>query len=341
VPTARPSKDLSPGCIPLLRLLSDAKFHSGEQLAAALGCSRGSVWNRVREVERLGLGVRSVRGHGYCLGEPLDLIDRGALDALLAAERPVKFRVDVLDQCASTNSQLLERAMNGASHASVIACEHQSGGRGRRGAQWVSAVGGSLAFSLLWRFQQGAGGLSGLSLAVAVAVARALESLGAGPVGVKWPNDILLGERKLGGILIEMSGDYLGPSAAVIGVGLNVRLPEAALRSIKTLRGAPAADLSSMGLAPSRTVLLARLLGSMAGVLRAFEKEGFAPLRKEWLAHHAWQGRKVALKVADRSIAQGEAVGVGDDGALLLRSGRGVERFHAGELSLSLSSGRA
>jgi BirA family biotin operon repressor/biotin-[acetyl-CoA-carboxylase] ligase len=329
VPFATPHPD----CFRLLRLLADARIHSGEALARSLGVTRGSIHNRIKEVEGLGVPLTRARGHGYGLAAPLDLIDREALAALLASA-PVAFHLDVLDTCASTNSLLLERAAQGAAHASVIACEHQSAGRGRRGASWVSAIGGSLAFSLLWRFPQGAAGLSGLSLAVAVAVARALESIGAAPVGVKWPNDILLDGRKLGGILIEMSGDYLGPSAVVIGVGINVRLPD----GLKGEIGIPSADLASVGEPPSRSVLLARLLLSMAGVLEAFGTNGFAPLRGEWLAHHAWQGRRVALKVSDKRVAEGEAVGVAEDGALLLRSDRGVERFHAGELSLRLSA---
>jgi BirA family biotin operon repressor/biotin-[acetyl-CoA-carboxylase] ligase len=310
-------------------MLADGRFHSGEKLASRLGCSRASVWNRAREVESLGLALARVRGRGYCLAEPLDLIDRDALATLLARLR-WPLRVEVLDRCASTNTLLLERALNGAAHASAIACEHQTAGRGRRGAAWISTIGGSLAFSLLWRFQKGAGALSGLSLAVAVGAARALEPIAAGPIGVKWPNDLLLGEGKLGGILIEMSGDYLGPSAAVIGVGLNVSLNGGARRSVAV----PAADLAGEGLPPSRTLLLARVLEKIAGVLEQFEQEGFAPFRSEWLARHAWQGKRVELKLADRHVAEGKVVGVDEEGALLLRSRRGLARFHAGELSL-------
>jgi BirA family biotin operon repressor/biotin-[acetyl-CoA-carboxylase] ligase len=321
--------NVSTDCFRLLRMLADARVHSGEKLAAGLGCSRASVSRRMREIERLGFQVATLRGRGYRLDGPLDLLDRDALGSLLA-RLPCRFRAEVLDQCASTNSLMLVRSLNGASHASVLACEHQTAGRGRRGAQWVSTIGGSLVFSLLWRFRQGVGELSGLSLAVAVAVARALESQGAAGVGVKWPNDILLGGHKLGGILIEMTGDHLGPSAAVIGIGLNVRLPQAARRRID----ARVSDLADARLAPSRTVLLAKLLEELAATLERFQRDGFAPFRKAWLARHAWQGRRVALTVSERRVAQGEAVGVAEDGALLLRSSRGVERFLAGELSL-------
>lgn len=310
-------------------MLADARIHSGRSLATQLGCSRAGLSRRLREAHRLGPCIESVRGRGYRLQEPLDLIDPGGLSALLAP-LPWPFRVDVLDECPSTSTLLLERAHNGAAHASVLVCERQTAGRGRRGAEWISALGGSLTFSLLWRFRRAASELPGLSLAVAVGAARAIEALGFGPVLLKWPNDLLFADAKLGGILIETGGDPAGPCVAVIGLGLNVRLSEAA----RTAIAVPAAHLAHCETPPSRTILLVRLLEQLAEVLETFENAGFAALREDWLQRHAWQGRRVALKVADRQVAEGEAVGIAEDGALLLRSERGLEHFHAGELSL-------
>ncbi|HYU69330.1 MAG TPA: biotin--[acetyl-CoA-carboxylase] ligase [Burkholderiales bacterium] len=237
----------------------------------------------------------------------------------------------MLDECPSTNSVLAQRAAAGAPHGTVLVCEHQSAGRGRRGHSWVCAVGGSLAFSVLWRFPRGAGALGGLSLAVAVGAAKALERLGTHGVGVKWPNDLYCGGRKLGGILIESSGDILGPSTVIVGVGINVRLGTQTRERI----GGPATDIASHSEAlPSRTAVLVESLGSIAGVLARFSREGFAPFRKEWLQRHAWQGRRVALLQAGRRVAEGKVVGVAEDGALMLASVEGIERFHSGELSL-------
>jgi BirA family biotin operon repressor/biotin-[acetyl-CoA-carboxylase] ligase len=261
---------------------------------------------------------------------PLDPLDAAALVSRAARLSP-PLRVEVLDECASTSSVLLERAARGGGHACVIACEHQTAGRGRRGSAWVSARGGSLAFSLLWRFDAGPAALSGLSLAVAVMAVRALEREGVAGVQVKWPNDLVHADRKLGGILVEASGETAGPSVAVIGLGLNVRLdPETRERV-----GQPVADLAEC--APtlaSRTELLAALLESLASGLSQFSREGFAPFRDEWVRRHAWQGRSVALTISGRRVAEGEAVGIAEDGALVLRSPGGVERFHSGELSL-------
>ena len=258
-------------------------------------------------------------------------------DARLLAERVGRgfpgLRLEVLEECSSTNTVLAERAKAGAAHGTLLLCEHQSAGRGRRGNAWVSEAGGSVTFSVLWRFPQGAGALAALSLAVAVGAATALEKLGVRGVGVKWPNDLLGDGRKLGGILIETSGNAAGPTVAVVGVGVNLRLSASARRRI----GAPVADIA-VGCAtiPSRTAVAAELAVSVASALERFSREGFAPFRQPWLELHAWQGRRVVLSRDDQAVARGEAMGIAEDGALELVSERGIERFRTGELSLSL-----
>jgi BirA family biotin operon repressor/biotin-[acetyl-CoA-carboxylase] ligase len=314
----------------LLRILADGRFHSGERLGRVLGLSRAGIWNLIRRVEALGLRVFKVRGRGYRLAESLDLFESPALVARSKRIAP-ELCVEVLDQCPSTNTVLAQRAAAGAPHGTVLVCEHQSAGRGRRGNSWISEVGGSLAFSILWRFPRGAGALGGLSLAVAVGAAKALERLGTEGVGVKWPNDLYCAGRKIGGILIESSGDILGPSTAIVGVGINVRLGARARKRI----GGPATDIASHSeTAPSRTAVLVESLESIAAVLARFSREGFAPFRREWLQRHAWQGRRVALLQAGRRVAEGKVVGVAEDGALMLASVEGIRRFHSGELSL-------
>lgn len=320
----------------LLRLLADGRFHSGEVLAAELGCTRGAVWYRMRGVEALGLRLFKVRGKGYRLAEPIDLIDGDALTAQLAQRAPA-LSLELVDECPSTNSMLMQR-VGAVPSGRVLACEHQSAGRGRRGNRWTSGVGASLTFSLAWRFNAGTAALSGLSLAVAVAVAEALESCGVGGVSVKWPNDLLHGGRKFGGILIEVSGDPQGASAAVIGIGLNVRLPAELAGGIER----PVTDIATIFAAngsqdvplPTRTMLLVALLERLAAALPRYEREGFAAFRDGWLARHAHGGRQVSIVQGERTLTEGEAVGVAEDGALLVRSVRGVERIHSGEVSL-------
>ena len=314
----------------LLRILADGRFHSGERLGRVLGLSRAGVWNLIRRIEALGLRVFKVRGRGYRLAEALDLFELDVLAARLKKISP-ELHVEVLDECPSTNTLLAQREAAGAAHGTVLVCEHQSAGRGRRGHSWVSVVGGSLAFSILWRFPRGTAALGGLSLAVAVGAAKALERLGTHGVRVKWPNDLYCDGRKLGGILIESSGDILGPSAVIVGVGINVRL---GIQTRKRIGGRATDIASHSDSVPSRTVLFVESLESVAGVLARFSREGFAPFREEWLQRHAWQGRRVALLQAGRRVAEGKVVGVAEDGALMLASVEGIERFHSGELSL-------
>jgi BirA family transcriptional regulator, biotin operon repressor / biotin---[acetyl-CoA-carboxylase] ligase len=314
----------------LLRLLSDANLHSGPALARELGATLAAVRLALRELEELGFVLRRQPGRGYRLAEAYEFLDAAAVRAQLGA-RARDFQLELLDTCASTNTLLLERARAGAPSGSAIACELQSAGRGRRGNRWQSGLGGGLTFSLLWRFRQGAAGLAGLSLAAGVAVARALASLDIEGVQLKWPNDLLHAGRKLGGILIELQGDAAGPSAAVIGIGVNLRLRSAMRDAIAQ----PVTDLATIARqVPQRNHLLAAILIELEQVLEQFAERGFAPLREEWVSRHAHQGRLVTLSSGEGKSTVGRATGVAEDGALLLETARGLERCVSGELSL-------
>lgn len=256
--------------------------------------------------------------------EPLDA---GLVVAALAA--PARFSLEILDSCVSSNTLLLERAQRGAPSGSVVACERQTAGRGRRGRAWLSAPGASLTFSLLWRLAEGTPPV-GLSLASGVAVARALEGLGAAGIGLKWPNDILFEEAKLGGILVETLRAEDG-HAAVIGIGLNLRLPP----DIAAAVAAPAAALeAALPVLPSPSRLLAALLDSLALMLDEFVRSGFAGAREEWLARNVHEGRRVAVLAEGAAAVEGRCAGVDADGALLLESGGGLRRILSGEVSL-------
>ena len=314
----------------VLKRLADGDFHSGEALARRLDVSRASVWNAVRDLEATGIEIYKVHGRGYRLPYPVTLLDRAAVERHLGANAG-RFALDVRYTVDSTNSRLLERAAAGAPGGTVLAAEWQSGGRGRLGRAWHAGVGEALTFSLLWRSARGAGALSGLTLAVGVAIARALAAAGAGSVALKWPNDVLWRGAKLAGVLTELQGDALGPTAVVIGVGINVRLSEATRARI----GQAAADLeTACGVAPDRNRLLAGVLDELDCLLEAFGRAGFASLRDEWQRRHAQQGRRVTLTLPDGTRRSGRARGVAEDGALLLETRSGTQRFHSGEISL-------
>lgn len=317
----------------VLKQLAGGEFRSGEGLAAHIGVSRGSVWNAVRELEDAGLEIYRVRGRGYRLREPVSLLDADEVRGRLSARSQVT--VEIVPSVPSTNTLALERARRNASSGSVVVTEWQTAGRGRLGRAWHAPLAGALAFSLVWRSAQGAAFLSGLSLAVGIAMVRALTAQGVPNVQLKWPNDVVWRDRKLAGILIEMQGDAWGPTCAVIGVGLNVRLPVSLVRLIDQA----VVDVeTAAGRSVDRNALLAAMLVELETVLERFETEGFDPLRAEWQRLHAWQDRKVAITLPDGRVESGIARGVDRDGALLVAARGTVRRYHSAEVSLRLAS---
>ena len=314
-----------------LRRLADGRFHSGEDMARALGRSRATLSEALKKAPELGVELFSVPGKGYRLAEPIEFLDREAIAQRLRTDDP-RVRLEIVDEIDSTSTQLLARAASGAPSGTCLAAEWQNCGRGRRGRSWVSTLGGSLTFSLLWRFERGAGHLGGLSLAIGAAVARALTECGVERVQVKWPNDVVVDFRKLAGILVETSGEIQGPSVAVVGVGVNYRLGDRVLERIDQ----PVTDVSQCAPAlPSRSALLARLLGSLARELDAFEQRGFAASRDTWRSLHAYQGRRVRVLPPRDPAFDAEVVDVAPDGALVVaRADGSTVSLSSAEISL-------
>lgn len=328
----------------LLHILADGEFHSGEILARQLCVSRASVFNALADVAEYGVELQRIRGRGYRLARPWQRLEHAEIAHWLG-DAAAQFDIEILPQAASSNTLLLQRAGQGAANAdapagSVLAVELQTAGRGRLGRAWRSGLGSTLTFSLLWRFDCGLNALSGLSLAVGVAIARALDKLGAQEVRLKWPNDILIAPgkpgdqfkpgdwRKLGGVLIEAQGDMLGPSAVVIGIGLNYSLPENLADRIDQPAGALNEICRDM---PTRNRLLAAVLRELDGALRQFAQQGFAAFSDEWERYHVHQGQPVQLRLADGSVASGIARGVGENGELRLETAQGIRQFNSGE----------
>ncbi len=320
-----------------LRALADGAFHSGEDIARTLGVTRSAVWYGIREITGAGFAIEKVRGRGYRLGQAVSLLEVARVRQRLGTAADV-LALEICDTVDSTNTQLMLRATQGARSGLALAAEAQTAGRGRRGRVWQSGIGSTLTFSLLWRFAQGARELAGLSLAVGLALARVLRTAGAHDAQLKWPNDVVLPGGKLAGILIEMQGDVLGPSAAVIGIGINVRADLRVLAAVDQ----PVADLeTATGVAIDRNTLLALLLAELAAVLELFAAGGFAPLREEWQALHAHQNQQVRLALPDGRAVTGRVRGVTDDGVLLLETENGITRHHSGEVSLRAAPAEA
>ncbi|MNM93243.1 Bifunctional ligase/repressor BirA [compost metagenome] len=308
----------------LLKLLGDGRFHSGEELGLALGVSRSAIWKRLQSLEsELGISVQSVRGKGYRLAEPLSLID----PQIVAAPWPL----DVLFAVDSTNAEVMRRLEAGASTPFAVLAERQTAGRGRRGRVWVSPFGANLYCTLGISVRGGAKELEGLSLVVGLAVARAIQSMGVDGVGLKWPNDILLGGRKLAGILLELTGDPADLCWVAIGIGINVNM-----------RVADAIDqpwtslYQASGSMVDRNRLLIALNKELDWHLSRHREEGFAASRAEWESLHIWQGRQVSLSTAANKVV-GRALGIDEQGALRLEVDGVERRYSGGELSLRLS----
>jgi BirA family biotin operon repressor/biotin-[acetyl-CoA-carboxylase] ligase len=320
----------------LLQLLSDGRFHSGETLGSVLGVSRAAVWKQVRQLEAVGLRVHSVRGKGHRLAEPLELLDQGqVLGALEPEARHRLADLEVFPDLGSTSDHLRQHALSGAPGGTVCLAERQTAGRGRRGRTWVSPFGSNLYLSLLWELPGDLSTLSGLSLAAGVGLLRALHGLGFANVGLKWPNDLVAGGRKLGGVLVEIVGEPAGPCRIVLGVGVNVHMPADQTAQIDQAW----TDLHRLGAGRfvSRNRLAAEVLNRLVEVLTVFEQEGFAAFQDEWMEHDQLSGHEVQLE-AGRNQWRGRACGVDPSGALLLDTATGIESFAAGELSLRAQS---
>lgn len=197
----------------LLRLLADGRLHSGAVLAERLDMTRAAVCKAVRRLsDQLGLEITSGRGRGYRLITPIELLDAQRIGETLAATgRAPPVRLEIHQRIDSTNRHLMREAAHGAPSGTVCLAERQTAGQGRHGRCWVSPFGANLYLSILWRYPCGPAGLSGLSLAAGAVVADALRQLGVQGLVLKWPNDLLWGGRKLGGILLEVSGEAQGP----------------------------------------------------------------------------------------------------------------------------------
>jgi BirA family biotin operon repressor/biotin-[acetyl-CoA-carboxylase] ligase len=294
------------------------------------------VHNAIRAAQETGFRVHAVHGRGYRLAVPVSWLDA---DRLHHEFNQRGIRLQYFDQIASTNAQMLDWAARDATERApqraLVCTEWQSQGRGRRGRDWHTDLGSGLMFSFLWRSTRPAAQLSGLSLAVGVALVEGLREFGLVGARVKWPNDIQVAGAKLAGVLIELASDkltsdVLAPSTAVIGIGINVSGGEALSQRV----GQPVADLSTYLGYVDRNALLLRLVSTLDAALTRFEREGFAAFHAAWHACHAHQHQPVCLQLGHGEAITGVALGVDAQGALQVETASGIQTFHSGEVSL-------
>lgn len=309
---------------------------SGDALARESGQTRAAVWKRIEALRDAGIAIDAAPGRGYALAQPLDLLDADAIRAGLAPDAAHELAaLEVAWTIDSTSSELLRRPVPEAGTAALLA-ERQTGGRGRRGRTWASPLAAHLYLSAARGFGGGLARLGGLSLAAGVAAAEALHALGFDAVRLKWPNDLVVvdgdGLRKLGGLLVEGGGEVAGPARAVVGIGLNVRMPPSAAAQIDQ----PWTDLAQLAVdaLPARSAIAAAVLSHLLPALARFDADGLAPFLPRLAALDALAGRRVRLH-GEAAGFDGLALGVAADGGLRVRGDDGVERrVHAGEVSV-------
>ena len=326
------------GRIELLRLLADGALHSGEELAAKLSISRAAVWKRLQQFEEWGIAVEARPGSGYQLESPMDLLDAAAIRALLPPAATEKLRVlEVHESLDSTSDRLLAAGDLPPGRFDACLAEFQSAGRGRRGRRWVAPFGSGLCLSVSWSFRESPATLGALSLAAGVAALRALSRLGYSGLALKWPNDIVHAHRKLGGLLLQMRSEASGPAYVVAGLGLNLRMPPSARKSLSRLPDAtPVTDLAAACVdgMPARCTVAARVATEMLRGFAGFAESGFESFASDWARFDSLRDAPVTVHRPDGRI-QGIARGADAEGALRVeRAGGGIDRVHAGDVSL-------
>lgn len=314
----------------LIELLADGQLHSGTGLAARLGVTRTAVWKQLRRLEAIGVEVESVRGKGYRLAEPLDLLSRDRiLNGLRATDTPLPELI-LESVVESTNSVLMAHEGSADGPRACLA-EQQLQGRGRRGREWVSPFARNLYMSIGLETDAGPAAVQGVTLLAGLGAVEALEAMGVTGLGIKWPNDIWLNGRKVAGILTELQGSAQDELRLVIGMGLNVYMA-----GDDIVIDQPWTSLARESQLPEggRNRLAAGLID---GILRSVGDLRSAPgpaFQSRWAEYDVLRGRQVSVRGSD---CRGVGDGIDDAGQLRLRTpDQGVTLLNAGEVSLEV-----
>ena len=319
----------------VLQLLADGECHSGEAVAVQLGITRAAVWKLVSSLREIGVPIESHARLGYHLAHDVQLYDAVRLTSLLnSTHRQQVQRIDVLLTVDSTNQYVSDHPAIENKHAVLCVAEVQTAGRGRRGRNWLAPFGSGICMSLGYLFNDVPNGFSALTLVVGVALIRALHAIGVTEAKLKWPNDVVINGRKLAGVLTEMRGESAGPTHVVIGVGCNLRIPEATRTQLATTQQG-VTDLHELlgDKLPDRNVLVAQFTAQLLDCLAQFSREGFAAFLQEWQRYDALRNAEVNVLHGVQAML-GVARGVSEDGGLLIETPQGIQRFTSAEVSL-------
>ncbi|KAA3665615.1 bifunctional biotin--[acetyl-CoA-carboxylase] ligase/biotin operon repressor BirA [Pectobacterium carotovorum] len=307
----------------LIKILSDGEFYSGELLGEMMGMSRAAINKHIQTIRDWGIDIFTVTGKGYSLPAPMQLLD----EEVILKHLP-EGGVTVLPVVDSTNQYILER-LDTLSSGDACLAEYQQSGRGRRGRQWFSPFGANLYLSLYWRLEQGPAAAVGVSLVIGIVMAEVLHKLGADGVRVKWPNDLYLKDRKLAGILVELTGKTGDAANLVIGAGINLQMREPAPDTINQ----GWINLQEAGIEINRNTLASTLISELRSALAVFELQGLEPFIPRWEKLDNYFNRPIRLIIGNREI-HGIDRGIDRQGALLLENDGLIMPYIGGEISL-------
>jgi BirA family biotin operon repressor/biotin-[acetyl-CoA-carboxylase] ligase len=324
----------------LIHYLSEGQFVSGQWLGEQMGVSRAAISNHMASLVEMGLDIYSVTGKGYKLSEPLTLLDEKNIQRKLF-ELGQNNKVEVHNIIDSTNSYLLRRLPNQNHNLQVCLAEYQDSGRGRRGRKWISPFGSHIYMSMYWFLEQGMAAAMGLSVVSALAVSAAIKDLYQIDVQLKWPNDIYFDGVKLAGILIDLEGQALEPCHCVIGIGLNISMPQKSAEQVdqpwtdlqdvinKNIANAKDKNLDFI----DRDELAATLITNLSLRLLQHQTEGLTTMVNEWAKHDFYYNKPVRLITGTRE-KKGICRGINSQGALLLEVEGQIHPVYGGEVSL-------
>lgn len=316
--------------IRVIELLADGEFHSGQKIGAEIGVSRTAISQYIKGIQALGLDVFRITGKGYKLSQAIELLDLAHINSELQGSSPAPIKLERI--VTSTNDLMRERLQHGVTFTAgeVLLAEAQTAGRGRRGKQWYSPFATNLYLSMYWPLTQGMSAAMGLSIVIGTVLAEAIHSVGVTDVALKWPNDVLVRNKKLAGILIDLEGQAIDEAHAIIGVGVNLSMPDWLATPIDQAW----TDLQSeLNVKLNRNVWVADLIARLRDALAVFEQQGLEPFIKRWLEFDDLFDRNVTLTMGQKAL-HGVAQGIAADGALCVEIDGELKHFHAGEVSL-------
>lgn len=299
----------------VITLLASGESRSGQEIGSKLNITRSAVWKIMHKLAELGIPLERHQGKGYQFKQPLDMFNRERILQMLAPETQQQLAsIQIEDTVSSTNTALFNQLKKGCKSGSILLAEHQTAGRGRQGKKWHAPYASNIYMSIYWHFNKDPTELAGLSLALAIAIVDALKNQGVDGLEVKWPNDIYHHNKKMAGILVDMTAESNGSTDVIIGIGVNVTMPEPTTTQLDQ----PWTDIQQItGSQPDRNKLTAAIIDGLVSTLSEFANTGFASFAAKWPNYDTLLDQEISVTTPNKEF-HGIARGIGSHGELLV-----------------------